>query len=109
MNKTKNKLRIRRGDRVTVISGKDKGVTSVVMRTIPESRKVIVEKVAIAKKAQRPTRDNPQGGIISIEKPIPVSTVMLVCPRCDEPTRVAISVKDGAKARVCKKCGKEID
>jgi large subunit ribosomal protein L24 len=109
MNKTKNKLRIKRGDRVTVISGKDKGTTSVVMRTIPESRKVVVEKVAIAKKAQRPTRDNPQGGIISIEKPIHVSTVMLVCPQCDEPTRISIAVRDGAKTRVCKKCRKDID
>jgi len=109
MNKTKNKLRIKRGDRVTVISGKDKGTTSVVMRTIPESRKVVVEKVAIAKKSQRPTRDNPQGGIISIEKPVHVSTVMLVCPQCDEPTRVGVVERDGVRRRVCKKCGKDID
>ncbi|MCL2150623.1 MAG: 50S ribosomal protein L24 [Coriobacteriia bacterium] len=104
-----NKMRIRKGDRVAVISGKDKGAISVVMRAIPESRKVIVEKVAVAKKAQRPTRDNPQGGIISIEKPIHVSTVMLVCPKCDEPTRIAIDRREGAKIRVCKKCGKDID
>lgn len=104
-----NKMRIRRGDRVTVISGKDKGATSVVMKTIPESRKVIVEKVAVAKKAQRPTRDNPQGGIMSIEKPIHVSTVMLVCPKCDEPTRIGVDIRNGKKFRVCKKCGKDID
>jgi large subunit ribosomal protein L24 len=104
-----NKMRIKRGDRVTVISGKDKGATSVVMKTIPESRKVIVEKVAIAKKAQRPTRENPQGGIMSIEKPIHVSTVMLVCPRCDKPARVGVEVRDGKKIRICKKCGKDID
>jgi len=104
-----NKMRIKRGDRVTVISGKDKGATSVVMRTIPSSRKVIVEKVAIAKKAQRPTRDNPQGGIISIERPIHVSTVMLVCPQCDKATRVGMGVRAGSKVRVCKKCGKDID
>ncbi|MDR0459434.1 MAG: 50S ribosomal protein L24 [Coriobacteriales bacterium] len=102
-------MRIRRGDRVTVISGKDKGATSVVMKTIPESRKVIVEKVAVAKKAQRPTRDNPQGGIMSIEKPIHVSTVMLVCPKCDEPTRIGVDIRNGKKFRVCKKCGKDID
>ena len=109
MNKTKNKMRIKRGDTVTVISGKDKGATSVVMRIIPTSRKVVVEKVAVAKKAQRPTRDNPQGGIISIEKPIHVSTVMLVCPQCDKPTRVGYDVRDSSKVRVCKKCGKDID
>jgi large subunit ribosomal protein L24 len=104
-----NKMRIHKGDKVTVISGKDKGKTSVVMRVQAENRKVVVEKVAVAKKAQRPTRDNPSGGIMSIEKPIHVSTVMLVCPKCDQPTRVGLKVVDGKKARVCKKCGKDID
>jgi large subunit ribosomal protein L24 len=103
------KMRIRKGDTVKVMSGKDKGVSSVVMRSLPESRKVVVEKVGVVKKAQRPTRDNPSGGIMSIERPIHVSTVMLVCPKCSEPTRVGIKVEDGKKLRVCKKCGKAID
>jgi large subunit ribosomal protein L24 len=68
-----------------------------------------VEKVAVAKKAQRPTRDNPSGGIINIEKPIHVSTVMLVCPKCNQPTRLGIKVTDDKKTRVCKKCGKSVD
>ncbi|MDR1082589.1 MAG: 50S ribosomal protein L24 [Coriobacteriales bacterium] len=102
-------MRIHKGDTVKVMSGKDKGVTSVVMRAVPESRKIVVEKVGVVKKAQRPTRDNPSGGIMSIEKPIHVSTVMLVCPKCSEPTRVGIKVADGKKVRVCKKCGKDID
>lgn len=102
-------MRIKKGDTVQVISGKDKGAKGPVMRSIPESRRVIVEKVAIAKKAQRPTRDNPQGGIMSIEKPIHVSTVMLVCPKCNQPTRVGMRVSDKKKVRVCKKCGKDID
>lgn len=104
-----NKMRIKKGDSVTVISGKDKGATGSVMRAIPESRKVVVEKVAVARKAQRPTRDNPQGGIISIEMPIHVSTVQLICPKCNKPTRVAMHVEDGKKVRSCKKCGKDID
>ncbi|MCL2339840.1 MAG: 50S ribosomal protein L24 [Actinomycetia bacterium] len=104
-----NSMRIRKGDRVNVISGKDKGATSVVMKALPTSRKVVVEKVAIAKKSQRPTRDNPSGGIISIEKPIHVSTVMLVCPKCNAPTRVGLVLRNGKKFRVCKKCGKDID
>jgi large subunit ribosomal protein L24 len=103
------KMRIKKGDKVTVISGKDKGATSVVMRALPERRKVVVEKVAVAKKAQRPTRDNPSGGIISIEKPIHVSTVMLICPKCDKPTRVGLRRLGDTKTRVCKKCGKDID
>lgn len=102
-------MRIKKGDTVLVISGKDKGATGPVMKAFPEKRRVLVEKIAIAKKAQRPTRDNPQGGIISIEMPIHVSTVMLVCPNCQEPTRVAMHVEDGKKVRQCKKCGKDID
>jgi large subunit ribosomal protein L24 len=104
-----NKMRIKKGDTVHVISGKYKGANGPVMRAIPENRKVIVEKVAIAKKAKRPTRDNPQGGIMSIEMPIHVSTVMLVCPSCKKPTRVTLKVNAGKKVRVCKKCGKDID
>jgi len=105
----KNKMRIKKGDTVRVISGKYKDSTGPVMRAYPENRKVVVEKVAVAKKAQRPTRDNPQGGIMSIEMPIHVSTVMLVCPKCKEAARVSLRVKDNKKVRVCKKCGKDID
>ncbi|MCL2807115.1 MAG: 50S ribosomal protein L24 [Coriobacteriia bacterium] len=104
-----NKMRIKKGDTVKVVSGKDKGATGAVMRAIPESRKVVVEKVAVAKKAQRPTRDNPQGGIISLEMPVHVSTVMLVCPSCKEATRVSVKSKNDKKVRNCKKCGKDID
>jgi large subunit ribosomal protein L24 len=103
-------MRIHKGDTVKVISGKDKGKTSSVMRALPESRKVVVEKVGVVKKAQRPTRDNPSGGIMSIERPVHVSTVMLVCPKCNEATRVTVRVNDKKKkVRVCKKCGKDID
>lgn len=103
------KMNIRKGDKVKVISGKDKDTVSVVMRAVPSAQRVVVEKVAVAKKAQRPTRENPQGGIISIEKPIHVSTVMLVCPKCDKPTRIGIKREEGKKTRICKKCGASID
>ena len=105
------KMRIHKGDTVEVISGKDKGKTSSVMRALPESQKVVVEKVGVVKKAQRPTRDNPSGGIMSIERPVHVSTVMLVCPKCNEATRVGVKVgeKTKKKVRFCKKCGKDID
>ncbi|MDR2492949.1 MAG: 50S ribosomal protein L24 [Coriobacteriales bacterium] len=109
MSNGNNKMRVRKGDTVKVMSGKDAGTTSVVMRAIPESRKIVVEKVAVARKAQRPTRDNPSGGIMSIEMPIHVSTVMLVCPKCSKPTRVGMRLDEDKKVRVCKKCGKDID
>jgi large subunit ribosomal protein L24 len=101
-------MNIRKGDRVKVIAGKDKGVESVVMKALPTKHKVVVEKVAIAKKAQRPTQTNPQGGILEKEMPIDISNVMLICPKCKRPVRVSTHIEDGKKVRVCKKCGTEI-
>jgi large subunit ribosomal protein L24 len=102
-------LKIRKGDRVRVLSGKDKGKEGEVMRAMPRDGKVIVEGVNIARKSQRPTRTTQQGGIIDKDMPIQVSNVALVCPACGKPTRVGYKIDaSGSKARVCKKCGGEI-
>jgi large subunit ribosomal protein L24 len=70
----------------------------------------VVEKVNLAKKAMRPTQQNPQGGIITVEAPLHISNVKLVCPECNEATRISKRVNEaGKKVRVCKKCGKDID
>lgn len=101
-----NKMTIRKGDTVKVITGKDRGKTGKVLRSVPEKSRVVVEKVNMVKKAMRPTQANPQGGIVSQEAPIYVSNVMLVCPSCDKATRVGHDWNDeGKKVRVCKKCG----
>lgn len=105
-----NKMTIRKGDTVKVISGKDRGKTGKVLRSVPEKSRVVVEKVNLAKKAMRPTQQNPQGGITTMEAPIHVSNVMLVCPKCFTPTRVSHKRdENGRKVRVCKKCNKDID
>jgi large subunit ribosomal protein L24 len=102
-------LKIRKGDRVRVLSGKDRGKEGEVMRAIPRAGKVIVDGVNIAKKHQRPTQATQQGGIIDKDMPIPVSNVALVCPSCGKATRVGYTFdKSGAKVRVCKKCEGEI-
>ena len=100
------KMNVKKGDKVQVLSGKDKGKQGEVLRALPSEGKVVVEGVAIVKKAQRPTPMNQQGGIIEQEAAIDVSNVMLVCPSCGKPTRVG-HAKDaeGKKVRVCKKCG----
>lgn len=103
------KLKIRKGDKVAVIAGKDKGKEGRVLTTLPHKERVLVEHVGVAKKAARPTQQNPQGGIIEIEKPIHVSNVKLICPKCSQPTRVGVRRADGARVRVCKKCGNDID
>jgi large subunit ribosomal protein L24 len=102
-------MNIRKGDRVRVLTGKDRGKEGEVMRAIPAAGKVIVEGVNIARKHQRPTRATQQGGIIDRDMPLPVSNVALVCPSCGKPTRVGYKIDaSGQKARVCKRCGGEI-
>lgn len=105
-----NSMKIKKGDTVVVLTGKDKGKQGAVKQSFPQKQRVVVEKVNMVKKAMRPTQSNPQGGITSIEAPLHVSNVMLVCPECKQPTRVSKRVNEaGKKVRVCKKCGKDID
>ena len=104
------KLHIRKGDKVEIIAGKDKGKSGNVLRVIPESQRVVVDKANMVKKHQRPTMNNQRGGIMDIEAPLHVSNVMLVCPKCGKLTRVGMSTNaDGKKTRICKQCGKAID
>ena len=105
-----NSMNIKKGDKVKVLSVKDKGKEGTVLRSVPAKQRVVVEKVNMIKKALRPTQQNPQGGISTIEAPIHVSNVMLVCPECKQATRVSKRSNDeGKSVRVCKKCGKDID
>jgi large subunit ribosomal protein L24 len=102
-------LKIRKGDRVRVLTGKDRGKEGEVMRALPTAGKVIVDGVNVAKKHQRPTQATQQGGIIDKDMPLPVSNVALVCPSCHKATRVGYKIDaSGTKVRVCKKCGGEI-
>ena len=104
-----NTMSIKKGDTVIVLSGKDKGKKGAVLEAMPESRKVVVEKVNVVSRHTKPRQQGEQGGIIKKEAPIYACKVMRVCPKCDKPTRPASKVgKDGKKVRVCKKCGAEI-
>ncbi len=112
------KIKVKTGDEVLVITGKDKGKRGKVIETLPESGKVIIDGVNIVTRHQRPkaaTRATPrtQTGIIKKPAPMDVSKVMVICPRCGEPTRIGMGMlKDrDKKARVCRreKCGDFID
>jgi len=103
-------LRIKKGDTVLILSGKDKDKKGRILVVMPKKEKVIVEGVNIIKKHQKPSRKYPQGGIIEKEHPIHISKVLLICPKCDKPTRIgARFLEDGRKVRICKKCGEVID
>lgn len=105
--------RIKKGDTVEVIAGKDIGARGEVLRVLPKENRVVVAQVNIAKKHQRPMqagRQQIQPGIIEFEAPLHMSNVMLVCTQCDKRTRVGFRVnEDGTKVRVCRSCGADID
>lgn len=105
------KMNVKKGDLVKVIAGKDKGKEGKILRSIPQTQRVVVEGANMMKKAMRPTQQNPQGGIVSMEAPLHVSNVMLVCPNCKAATRVYRKREEGKKGyvRVCKKCGKDFE
>ena len=101
-------MNVKKNDTVVVLSGKDKGKKGKVLSVDPQSRKVVVEKVNMASRHQKPRKQGEEGGIIQKETPLYASKVMTVCPKCDKPTRVAHKIVDGKKIRVCKHCGAEI-
>lgn len=98
-------MKIKTGDQVIVLSGKDKGKTGKVLRADPKGQKVIVEGVNVATKHQRPRKQGEEGGIIKVETPIYASKLQVVCPKCGKATRVGHKIENGKKSRVCKKCG----
>jgi len=102
-------MKIKKGDRVRVLTGKDRGKEGEVMRAIPEKQKLIVDGVNVAKRHQRATRATTQGGIIDKDMPIPVANVAIICSSCNKATRVGYRFDDqGRKVRVCRKCGGDL-
>lgn len=101
-------MKIRKGDTVMVISGKDAGKESKVTKVFPDKGKILVEGVNTARRHTKPSGQTMQGGIIDRDMPIDASNVMIVCDK-DGPTRVGYRVDDeGEKYRVCVKCGEEL-
>ena len=101
---------VRKGDTVVVVAGKERGKRGRVLRVIPEKNRVVVERINLIKKHQRPTQKLRQGGIIEREGSIHLSNVMLLDPTGDRPTRVGMrALSDGRKVRVARKSGEIID
>ncbi len=100
-------MKIKKDDKVIVLSGKDKGKEGQVLIADPKGGKVVVSGVNVATKHQKPRQQGQEGGIIKVETPIYAAKVQLVCPKCGKATRVGYKLTDGKKVRVCKKCGAE--
>ena len=104
-----NKVHVKTGDTVVVLSGKDKGKKGKILAVSPSEGKVIVEKINIVSKHVKPRRMGEPGGIIKAEGAMYASKVQVVCPRCKEPTRVGHKIyEDGTKSRICVKCGEAL-
>jgi large subunit ribosomal protein L24 len=101
-------VKLHKGDRVKVLSGKDRGREGDVMRVLPKANKVIVDGVNVAKRHTRATKATMQGGIIDKDMPIAASAVAIICPN-DGATRIGYRLDGvGGKIRICKKCGTEL-
>ena len=101
-------MNIKKGDTVVVLSGKGKGKQGKVLGTVPGSLKVVVEGINMVTCHVKPRKQGEEGGITQREAAIYASKVQVVCPKCGKGTRVAYVIKDGKKARTCKKCGAEL-
>ena len=103
-------MRLKRGDTVLVIAGKDKGRKGKIEKAYPKQNKVLVQGLNVYKKHLKAQSKEKPGGIIEFSRPLPVSKVMLICPKCKKPTKVGyLFDRKGKKHRVCKKCQEFID
>jgi large subunit ribosomal protein L24 len=102
-------MKLKVGDMVEVMAGKDRGKKGKIERVFPRLGAVTVEKVNRMKKHLKTTRSSPRGGIVDIAHPIPISGVMLICPHCNQKTRVATKLVGAKKIRTCRKCQKAIE
>lgn len=105
-----SKLSVKKGDKVLVVAGKDRGKKGKILAVFPKRERVTVERVALVKRHMRPTQKDPQGGIVEREGTVHASNVQLICPNCNQPTRVGYrETSKGVKVRVCRKCGEDAD
>jgi large subunit ribosomal protein L24 len=97
-------MKLKKGDHVKIMSGKDRGKTGTVLIASPDADKIVIDGLNLFKKRSRPKKQGETGQIIQVARPMPASKVMLVCANCKQPTRVGYRVEGGTKTRYCKKC-----
>ncbi|MFH2059037.1 MAG: 50S ribosomal protein L24 [Pseudomonadota bacterium] len=104
------KIRLKKDDKVKVLTGKDTGKIGKVLKVNKKTNRVIVENINVVKVHQRPSKANPQGGIVEKNMPIHISNLMIMCNSCIKPTRIGMKqLEDGKRVRICKKCSQQID
>ena len=102
-------FRIKKGDTVEVVQGKENGKRGKVLRVLSAEERIVVERVNFVKRHVRPSQKRPQGGVIEFEAGMHISNVKLVCPSCDKAVRVGVRMEGDSKVRYCKKCNVQVD
>jgi len=101
-------MKIKKGDNILVIKGKDRGKTGKVIKALPKENKIVVEGINLRKKHIRPKREGEKGQIVEIPAVFSASNAKIICSGCGKAVRVGYKIENGIKSRVCKKCGKTI-
>jgi large subunit ribosomal protein L24 len=101
-------MKIKKGDNIMVISGKDRGKKGKVLGVFPKENTAVVEGVNLRKKHSRPKKEGQKGQVIQVPMPMNASNIMLICSSCNKPRRAGYKVFENKKTRICKKCGSEI-
>jgi len=101
-------MKLKKGDSVLIITGKDKGRTGKIMKAIPKELKILVEGINLKKKHVRPKKEGEKGQVVEIPAALDVSNVKMICPKCGKATRVGYSIEKENKKRICKRCKQEI-
>lgn len=101
-------MKIKKGDKVLIIKGKERGKSGVIIKIIPDSNRVMIEGLNLYKKHTRPKRMGEKGQLVQIARPINVSNIQLLCKNCQKPVRVGYKVEERRKFRICKKCKSEL-
>jgi large subunit ribosomal protein L24 len=101
-------VKLKKGDNVLVISGKDKGKAAKILRSLPKEGKILVEGVNFQQKHMRPKKQGEKGQIVKVPAPFQASNVKFICPKCGKATRLGYKIGDKMKNRICKKCKSEV-
>jgi len=108
IKQTSNEVKVKKGDSVLIISGKDKGKTGKILKALPKDAKILVEGVNLKKKHVRPKKEGEKGQVVSLPAVIDVSNIKIVCPKCGKAARIGYKIEKDIKKRICKKCKQEI-
>lgn len=101
-------MKVKKGDTVLIISGKDKGRTGKIVKSLPKEEKILIEGVNLRKKHVRPKREGEKGQIIDVPTAINVSNIKIICPKCGKAVRIEYKIEKESKTRICKKCKQAI-